>query len=290
MPIPARLDGDLVDRARAMIAVNKGHERKHLVREWELRGLMRCPCGATMVTHTTHPHGRYLYHYYSCAKRRDFRGKGACRQKSLRAEHVEPIVWEFVSGLLKDPERIRAGMNALIDRERAAGIHDTGEQAAAWTKKLEECDRLRNGYQDQQAAGLMTLEELGSKLKGLEETRRLALDELAGLEDREERAKELEKDRDALIASWSDGVPEDLDELSGQERNKVYRMLRLEATPTEEGFRITGAFTGILYLGNDGWREATVKKLKGARLRIPSRFTVEVQAIGLGTTEPISSL
>jgi hypothetical protein len=39
-----------------------------------------------------------------------------------------------------------------------------------------------------------------------------------------------------------------------------------------------------------GWREATVKKLKGARFRVPSRFIVEVQAIGLGTTEPINSL
>jgi hypothetical protein len=39
-----------------------------------------------------------------------------------------------------------------------------------------------------------------------------------------------------------------------------------------------------------GLREATVKKLKGARLRTPSRLTVEVQAIGRGTTEPISSL
>lgn len=251
---------------------------------------MRCSCGATMVTHTTHPHGRYLYHYYSCAKRRDFRGKGSCRQKSLRAEHVEPIVWEFVSGLLKDPERIRNGMNALIDRERAAGIHDTSEQAAAWTKKLEECDRLRNAYQDQQAASLMTLKELGSKLKGLEETRRLALNELAGLEAHEKRAKELEKDRNALIASWSDGVPEGLDSLSGLERNKIYRMLRLEVTPTEEGFRVTGAFTGVLYSRNGGWREATVKKLKGARLRTPSWLTVEIQAIGRGTTDPMSSL
>ncbi len=38
------------------------------------------------------------------------------------------------------------------------------------------------------------------------------------------------------------------------------------------------------------FREATVKKLKGARLRVPSRLIVEVQAIGRGTTEPISSL
>ncbi len=39
-----------------------------------------------------------------------------------------------------------------------------------------------------------------------------------------------------------------------------------------------------------GLREATVKKLNGARLCTPSRLTVEVQAIGRGTTEPISSL
>jgi len=290
VPVPAHLDRHLVDRARDMIAVNKGHERKHLAREWELRGLMRCPCGATMVTHTTHPHGRHLYHYYSCAKRRDFRGKGPCRQKSLRAEHVEPVVWEFVAGLLKDPERIRAGMDALIEREREAGSRDTGQEATAWASRLEECDRLRSAYQDQQAAGLMTLEELGSKLKGLEETRRIARDELAGLQAREELVRELEKDRDALIEAWSDTVPEDLDQLTGDERNKVYRMLRLEVTPMEKGYKVTGVFCGLLWSGNDAWREATVKKLKGAKLRAPSRLTVEAHAIGRGTTEPISSL
>ena len=243
-----------------------------------------------MVTHTTHPHGRYLYHYYSCAKRRDFRGKGPCRQKSLRAEHVEPIVWEFVSGLLKDPERIRAGMDALIEREREAGSRDTGQEATVYASKLEECDRLRSAYQDQQALGFMSLEELGSKLKGLEETRKLAQAELAALEMREKHARELKKDRDALLESWAGAVPKALDGLTGQERNKVYRMLHLEVTPTTEGFRVTGALGGFLHSGTAGFREATVKKLKGARLRIPSRLIVEVQAIGRGTTEPISSL
>ena len=39
----------------------------------------------------------------------------------------------------------------------------------------------------------------------------------------------------------------------------------------------------------DCLREATVKKPNAARLRIPSGLVVEVQAMGLGTTEPISS-
>ena len=47
-------------------------------------------------------------------------------------------------------------------------------------------------------------------------------------------------------------------------------MLRLAVTPTAEGFEVTGALNGVLYFGNDGLRDATVKKLKGARLRTPS--------------------
>jgi hypothetical protein len=205
-----------------------------------------------MVTHTTHPHGRYLYHYYSCAKRRDFRGKGPCRQKALRAEHVEPVVWEFVSGLLKDPERIRAGMAALIEREWEAGSRDTGQEATAWASKLEEYDRLRSAYQDQQALGFMSLAELGSKLNDLEETRKLARAELAALKAREEHVRELEADRDALIESWFARVPEDLDGLTGNQRNRVYRMLRLKVTPVEKGYKVTGAFSGVLWSGSDG--------------------------------------
>ena len=82
-------------------------------------------------------------------------------------------------------------------------------------------------------AGLTTLEELGSKLKGLEEIRRLARAELTALEVHKQRVSDLERDRDALLKSWAELVPEDLDGLTGDQRNKVYRMLRLEVTPAE---------------------------------------------------------
>ncbi len=36
--------------------------------------------------------------------------------------------------------------------------------------------------------------------------------------------------------------------------------------------------------------QTPMKKLKGARLLTPSALTVETQAIGRGTTQPISSL
>ncbi|MBA2510421.1 MAG: recombinase zinc beta ribbon domain-containing protein [Rubrobacteraceae bacterium] len=248
--MPASLDRDLVERARAMAAANRGSERKHLARKWELRGLVRCSCGLKMATQTTSAKASRPYYYYRCNRSKDY-GTDACSRKAVPAQKVERLVWGFVFDLLKDPERVRAGMEALIDRERETGIRRPAEEAAGWAEKLDECDRLRGAYQDQQAAGLMTLGELGSKLESLEETRRLARAELAALQARVARTEELERDRDALLESWANALPEALDGLTGQERNKVYKMLRLEVTPTAEGFGVTGALAGFLCYRTD---------------------------------------
>lgn len=48
---------------------------------------------------------------------------------------------------------------------------------------------------------------------------------------REERARELEADPGALVASYAEMVLETLNGLSGEEPSKVYRMLGLEFSP-----------------------------------------------------------
>ena len=53
----------------------------------------------------------------------------------------------------------------------------------------------------------MTLEELGSMLKDLEETRELAEAELAGVTARRNRIEGLERDRDDLLGYMSEAVP-----------------------------------------------------------------------------------
>jgi|SRR5215218_8313619 len=97
----------------------------------------------------------------------------------------------------------------------------------------------------------MTLEELGEKLSGLDEIRRHAERELSALHDYQERVKQLEEDRDALLEAMAETVPEGLAGLTGEERNRVYRMLRLEVTPTPEGYSVTGALRARLQNGTD---------------------------------------
>ena len=238
VPASGWLSRTLVDRARTTMAAHRAPERKCLTRGWALRGVMRCPCGASMSTHTTN-NGSKSYYYYRC--NRSGYVRGPCRQRLVRAERTEAAVGSFVSDLLKDPQKIKAGMEALIDRELAAGSRDPARETRAWEEKLAECARSRRAYQDQQAAGLMTLEELRDKLEDIENTRMQARAELEALNSRRERVKSLERDRDALLEQMSAVVPDALDNLPSDKRNELYRKLRLEVKPTEDGYAVSGA-------------------------------------------------
>jgi hypothetical protein len=63
----------------------------------------------------------------------------------------------------------------MIDRERRSSLRgDPDLESKAWMDKLAEIDRMRSGYQEQAAKGLMTLDELSARLMELEGTRRTA--------------------------------------------------------------------------------------------------------------------
>jgi isopenicillin N synthase-like dioxygenase len=76
----------------------------------------------------------------------------------------------------------------------------------------------------------------------VDKARRLAQAELEGLTRRQEHVEQLEKDRETLLRSMAKTLPDALQDLTLQERNKIYRMLRLEATPSEDGYEVSGAF------------------------------------------------
>src|SRR5215203_6105888 len=144
-PVPAFLPRALVDRARTAMTTPRPQERKYLARGWELRSLMRCPsCGGAMGTHTA-KRGDKLYHYYRCHRSVDYK-RGSCSQRMVRAETAEAAMWQFVSEILKDPTRIRAGMDALIEQKRGEIRGDSGRVSKAWLDRLAEIDQERRGY------------------------------------------------------------------------------------------------------------------------------------------------
>ena len=155
VPVPdCGVPREWVDAARAAIRNNRrasssGH------RFWELSGgITWCGlCGARMCTNVVKGGGGRKHFYYRCWKRMKF-GDDACpRPASYQAHRVESAVWEFVSGLLKNPEQLRADLDRMIELERQGLREDPDREAKAWLEKLSEVDRKRSGFQDMASRG-----------------------------------------------------------------------------------------------------------------------------------------
>jgi len=130
-------------------------------------------CGCRMVAHTSHEKktGK-TYHYYRCPKRKRHGLHDVCvNKKHNRAEQAEAAVWELVSGLLKNPERLRIGLEAMIERERPGTRGNPDREAAAWLQTLSDADQERRGYLRLAAKGQISDEELEEALVELDDTR-----------------------------------------------------------------------------------------------------------------------
>ena len=61
------------------------------------------------------------------------------------------------------------------------------------------------------------------------------------MQHRTERLERLEHDRDALLESYADAMPEAIDALGPEERHRVYRMIGMKAYLKADGsFALSG--------------------------------------------------
>ena len=85
-----------------------------------------------MQTTTINMRTGKTHHYYRCP-RRVREGKAGCdNPKNVRADYAEPLVWEKVSALLKDPERLSVGPRGADRREGAHGSSANQRAREAW--------------------------------------------------------------------------------------------------------------------------------------------------------------
>jgi hypothetical protein len=179
--------------------------------------------------------GSVLSAYYRCAKHMKDSYDGCSNYRHCRAEGLEEQVWTEIRGLLRDPDRLRAGMDAAIKTHRSSLRGDPDREAKAWLDKLAEVDRKRARYQEMAAEELITLDELRGKLADLEDIRTTAEHELEDLRGRAERIAELERDRDALLESYEALAMEELNNLTPEVRHGFYRTLRMVVYPHLDG-------------------------------------------------------
>jgi site-specific DNA recombinase len=241
-------------------------------RFWELSGgVLHCSDGARrMRTSVTRKRDGKRYFYYSCPKRRDGRVFPSCTNRKLqRAERAETLVWRLVSDLLTDPERVRIGLEEMIEREREGSRGDPEREARIWLERLAEVEAERRGYLRLAARGSITDSELDEVLSDLEQTRQTAESELVALRNRQETIEVLERDRDALMESYAGMLPEALERLGPEERHNVYRMLRLEVAAHPDGaLEAWGTLSGTLRLACENGRPVCNGEPARSRTRV----------------------
>ena len=136
-----------------------------------------------------------------------------------------------------------------------------------WLKKIAEADCMRGRFQDMAAEGLITFDELRTKLAGPEETRQVAHRELAGLEERRARLADLELDKAALLETYSAKASEGLDHFTPEDRHDAYKKLRLSVLVHPGGdLEVTGILGPLeTFIQNNGTsKSAARKRRKGA--------------------------
>jgi hypothetical protein len=235
-----------VDAARVAIKDNKRPSNTGR-RFWPLSGgILRCPmCDWAMSPHTIAPgaKSRKRYYYYRCSKHMKTAYDGCSNYRHYRAQELEEQVWQEVRALLHEPERLRAGMDTVIEMRRSALRGDPEREAKAWLDKLAEVDQERRGYLRLAAKGRITDAELDDAFAELEEIRQTAEQELAAIGGRRDEIEELEHARDALLESYEALALEELDDLSPEEHHGFYRTLRMIVyVHPEGGVELRGEF------------------------------------------------
>ncbi len=148
------------------------------------------------------------------------------REPYLRADEAEPQVWEFVYGILTDPARLVHGLEKMMESERQPSAKDTYE--ASWVKRITEISVKQERLLDLHLNGDVTREQFRSKSAELERCSRCGGGaNRSGSLLRLTRLKDIERSKEDLISHYASLMPQGLGELPPEERNRIYKMMRL---------------------------------------------------------------
>jgi hypothetical protein len=227
---------------------------------------------------------RYQYFYYHCSRYNSHGSKGCEEARFASATKLEGQVWEFVRGILLDPAELRSDLDRAIELEKEGRYGDPEAEAKHWLEKFSEIDDERRGFLRLAAKDRITDEEL--ELGALEETRRTAERELKDLRRHKERVDQMEQDRDAVFEHYASLAPEALASLTSEERNHLYKMLRLKdwlAKSRDLEIELAGAQV-------DGLGGSTSITQGTSKVILPETAVTGVAALPASPTRPARSL
>jgi site-specific DNA recombinase len=238
--VPALVGEDLFAAVQEQLEENRKRKRARARgATYLLQGLIVCKgCGyachgAAAAART--PDGRVAYSYYRCRGSEAWRygGQKLCRTRGIRTDELDRAVWEDVSSLLSEPERVREEYRRRLEGPRGGEVREGSQVAKLLNHVRKTISRLIDAYGD----GLLDKSEFEPRVTA-------ARERLSKLEEEHKQRAE-EEDRDAelrlvigQLEEFARRVSEGLDGSNWLTRREIVRALVKKVEVDEKEVRI----------------------------------------------------
>jgi site-specific DNA recombinase len=224
IPVPALVSSDTFALAQERLQQNQRLSARRTKEPTLLQGLLVCSqCGYGLYRTSTKTTRRQVI-YYRCLGSdayRHLRGP-RCTCRPIRQDYLDPLIWEEVVRLLKQPELVRQEIERRLQESRTS---DPAQQRKASLEKelhrtSAQLDKMLDAYQEE----LLSLEQLRSRMPELRRKQATLEKELQGvalqaLEN--QRLTELNSSAERFLAALNQSAQT----LDVVERRKIIRLL-----------------------------------------------------------------
>jgi site-specific DNA recombinase len=165
--VPAIVSDDTFDRVAQRLTDNKRFASRNSKNPSLLQGMAACSaCGYGYYRTSTRTTNKKIY-YYRCLGSDDYRYEGGrvCANKPVRADYLDTVVWDHITGLIADPQLIHAEIDKRLITARTAD--PTAQQRkrlqTALAKASSGIARMIEAFGEQ----LITIDELRARMPDL---------------------------------------------------------------------------------------------------------------------------
>ena len=167
IPVPVIVTAETFERAGQRLEDNKRFAARNTKVPSLLQGLAACSaCGYGYYRTSARTTSRKIY-YYRCLGSDDYRYEGGrvCANKPVRADYLDQVVWDHITGLLASPALIRAEIGRRLQQARTAdpAARQRAHLELALAKASTAITAMIEAFQEQ----LITIDELRSRMPGL---------------------------------------------------------------------------------------------------------------------------
>src|SRR6476661_3756527 len=167
IPVPALVAEDTWQRVQRRLADNKRYATRNSINPSLLQGICACSsCGYTYYRTCTRTTNKKIY-YYRCLGSDDYRyeNRRVCGNKPVRADYLDKVVWDHITGLLADPQLVRAEIDKRLDTARHSdpAVRERQRLQTALAQAGATITRMIQAFGED----LITIDELRGRMPGL---------------------------------------------------------------------------------------------------------------------------